>query len=65
MLMSTAGKISSCGVVNMVLIPSLHMLPHEGVGGATPMPMNDRKASVKMAAAAFDAEDWNADDQKQ
>ena len=29
-------------------MPSLHMLPHEGVGGATPMPMNDRNASVKM-----------------
>ena len=33
----------------MVLIPSLHMLPHDGVGGATPMPMNDRNASVKIA----------------
>ena len=47
--MNSAGKISSCGCVSIVLMPSLHMLPHDGVGGATPMPMNDRNASVKMA----------------
>ena len=34
----------------MVLTPSLHIEPHEGVGGATPIPINDRKASVKIAA---------------
>ena len=24
------------------------MLPHEGIGGSTPIPINDRNASVKM-----------------
>ena len=33
----------------MVLTPSLHIDPQEGVGGATPIPINDRKASVKIA----------------
>ncbi len=30
-------------------MPSLHIEPHDGVGGATPIPMNDRNASVKIA----------------
>jgi hypothetical protein len=30
-------------------MPSFAILPHDGVGGATPMPMNERNASVKMA----------------
>ena len=47
--MRAAGAMSSWGVVSMVFRPSLHMLPQEGVGGATPMPMKERKASVKMA----------------
>ena len=33
----------------MVLTPSLHIEPQEGVGGATPIPIKDRKASVNMA----------------
>src|SRR5690606_32152532 len=48
-LMNSDGKISSWGWVSMVASPSLLMLPQEAVGGATPMPMKDRKASVKMA----------------
>ena len=36
MLINAAGAISSCGVVSMVFRPSLHMLPQDGVGGATP-----------------------------
>ncbi len=49
MLISSAGKISSWGWLSMVLMPSLLMLPQDGVGGATPMPIKDRNASVKMA----------------
>ena len=49
MLIKIAGNISSCGCDSMVLMPSLDMLPQEAVGGATPMPMNDRNASVKIA----------------
>ena len=48
MLMKIAGNSSSCGCASIVLMPSLLMLPHDGVGGATPMPMNDRNASMKM-----------------
>ena len=33
----------------MLFKPSKHMDPQDGVGGATPMPMKERKASVKMA----------------
>ena len=47
-LMKMAGKTSSWGCVSIVRRPSLLMLPQDGVGGATPMPMNDRNASVKM-----------------
>ena len=49
MLMITAGKINSCGVVSMVLMPSFDIDPQEGVGGTTPIPIKDRKASVKIA----------------
>ena len=49
MLISRAGNISSWGRVSIDLMPSLHMAPQDGVGGATPMPMKDKKASVKMA----------------
>ena len=31
------------------MIPSLHIEPQEGVGATTPIPMKERKASVKMA----------------
>src|SRR6185503_16473551 len=47
-LMNTAGNRSSCGCASIVLMPSLLMLPHDGVGGATPMPMNDKNASMKI-----------------
>src|SRR5262245_53449559 len=47
-LMKSAGNMSSWGCASIVLMPSLLMLPHDGVGGATPMPMNDRNASMKM-----------------
>ncbi len=33
----------------MVLRPSLHMAPQDGVGGETPIPMKERNASVKIA----------------
>jgi hypothetical protein len=42
-------------------MPSLHMDPQDGVGGATPMPMKDRKASVKMALGTAKG-DGNEDD---
>ena len=32
----------------IVLIPSLHMLPQEAAGGTTPIPINDKKASVNI-----------------
>src|SRR4030095_5546911 len=47
-LMKSAGNRSSCGCASIVLMPSLLMLPQDGVGGATPMPMNDKKASMKI-----------------
>src|SRR6185503_5611037 len=47
-LIRSAGNSSSCGCASIVLMPSLLMLPHDGVGGATPMPMNDRNASMKI-----------------
>ncbi len=30
-------------------MPSFDIDPHEGVGGATPIPIKDKNASVKMA----------------
>ena len=49
MLIRRAGNISSWGRVSMDLMPSLHMAPQDGVGGATPIPIKDRNASWKIA----------------
>ena len=50
MLIRAAGKISSWGWLSIVLTPSLHIEPQEGLGGTTPIPMKDKNASVKIAA---------------
>ena len=38
------------GWLNIVFTPFVAIEPQEGVGGATPMPMKDKNASVKIAA---------------
>src|SRR5690606_33609297 len=48
-LMHSAGQNNSAGCSNILRRPSLLIEPHDGVGGVTPMPMNDKKASVKIA----------------
>ena len=53
MLINRAGKNSSWGLVSIDLMPSLHIDPQDGVGGATPIPMKDRNASVKIALGTW------------
>ena len=60
MLMNSAGNSSSWGWDSMVRRPSLHMEPQDGVGGTTPMPIKDRKASMKMAVGMAKVRDTSS-----
>src|SRR6202035_4025128 len=44
------GKITMCGAIRIAARPSEAIDPHDGVGGWTPIPRKERKASKRMAA---------------